>query len=292
MRRVLAITLPFLIAVTACGDAGSATPETTTAGVTSDPVTSSTSPDKPAVSLPAQLPTDLVVTDLTEGKGAPAATGDLIVLHYVGVRSADGVEFDNSYDRGSPFQFTIGNGDVIAGWEQGLVGVKAGGRRQLDIPAALAYGDQGKGDVIRGGDALSFVVDVIAVLPLTDAADSPVISLSPAANIPEMVAKDLIVGTGATPKDGDVFAVNLVLYRADTGELLNTTWGTPTLTFDFGANSNTFPGITGMADGMKVGGRRQAQIPFATVFDGQGSTQLNLPAQIDVVIVMDLVAIY
>jgi cyclophilin family peptidyl-prolyl cis-trans isomerase len=121
---------------------------------------------KPAVSLPEQLPTELVVTDLIEGTGEPAKKGDTLTVNYVGVRSEDGTEFDNSYDRGQPYTLTLGEGSVIKGWDEGLIGVKAGGRRQLDIPAALAYGDQGAGGgVIKPGDALSFVIDVVSITP-------------------------------------------------------------------------------------------------------------------------------
>jgi peptidylprolyl isomerase len=122
-------------------------------------------PDKPEVELPDELPTELVVTTLVEGDGATAAAGDTVVVHYVGVRSEDGTEFDNSYDRGSPFPVVLGAGGVIDGWDRGLVGARSGARLQLDIPADLAYGDTGAGELIRPGDALTFVIDVLDVIP-------------------------------------------------------------------------------------------------------------------------------
>jgi cyclophilin family peptidyl-prolyl cis-trans isomerase/FKBP-type peptidyl-prolyl cis-trans isomerase len=133
----------------------------------SDESASSTAPaddpsGKPVVEIPDELPTDLVVTDLVTGTGEAAEVGDTVTVHYVGVRSEDGAEFDNSYDRGEPFPVTLGLNSVIQGWELGLIGVQAGGRRQLDIPSSLAYGDQ-SGGVIQAGDALTFVIDVIAV---------------------------------------------------------------------------------------------------------------------------------
>ncbi len=136
-----------------------------TAPVDTTPVDTVPTPPKPEVSIPAELPTELVVTDLVEGTGPAAQVGDTVLVHYVGVRSEDGVEFDNSYDRGSPYPVVLGSGGVIAGWEQGLIGVKAGGQRQLDIPADLAYGDTGSGDIIRPGDAISFVIDVMSITP-------------------------------------------------------------------------------------------------------------------------------
>lgn len=122
-------------------------------------------PDKPVVEIPEAIPTELVVTTLVEGEGPAAQVGDTVEVHYVGVLSADGTEFDNSYDRGATFPVTLGAGGVIAGWDEGLVGAKAGERRQLDIPAELAYGDTGSGGAIPPGAALTFVIDVLAVTP-------------------------------------------------------------------------------------------------------------------------------
>jgi peptidylprolyl isomerase len=109
--------------------------------------------------------TELKVTTITDGTGDGAAAGDTLDVHYLGYLSADGTEFDNSYDRGSPLQLTLGAGMVIDGWDQGLIGLKAGGRYQIDIPAALAYGDTGSGSVIKPGDAISFIVDIMAIAP-------------------------------------------------------------------------------------------------------------------------------
>jgi peptidylprolyl isomerase len=290
MRRVLALVLPLLFLAAACSDGGSTAADTATTVPAGG--SSTTSPDKPKVQVPATPPTKLVVTDLVPGTGPAAKTGDEVILHYVGVRSADGVEFDNSYDRGEPFTVVLGAGKVIPGWEQGLLGVQAGGRRQMDIPADLAYGDRGSGTAIRPGDALSFVVDVLAVLPTSTAAEQPAITLAPAANVDAITKTDLVVGTGPAPSKGKKFAAQIMLFRADTGELLNSTWGSPPVVFDYTADTNTYPGIIAVAKGMKVGGRRQSQLPFNLMFDGKGQSQINLPPNVDVVLVMDLVAVY
>ncbi len=149
------------------GDDKSSTPATSTTAAAVSTTTGSTvpTPPKPVVKFPGTAPTELVVTPLKEGTGDAAKAGDTVTLHYVGVLSTDGTEFDNSYDRGQPFSFTIGSGQVIEGWDQGMVGVKAGGQYQLDIPAALAYGDQDRGDIIKAGSALTFVVDIISIAP-------------------------------------------------------------------------------------------------------------------------------
>lgn len=132
--------------------------------VDTTPVVTFPVPDKPEVKLPAELPTELVINDLVTGEGPAAQVGDTVQVHYIGVISATGEVFDNSYDKGTPFPVTIGTTRVIAGWTEGLVGVQAGTQRQLDIPADLAYGDQGNGS-IQPGDAISFVIDVMSVEP-------------------------------------------------------------------------------------------------------------------------------
>lgn len=119
--------------------------------------------EKPEVTIPDEVPDELGITVLTEGTGEGAAAGDEIAVQYVGVLSADGTEFDSSYDAGQAFTFVLGTGAVIEGWDQGLIGAKVGSRIQLDIPAELAYGDQAAGDVITPGSALTFVVDVVGL---------------------------------------------------------------------------------------------------------------------------------
>lgn len=286
--------------LSACGDEPPSTAvdtsvvDTSEATVSLVPVDTAapTSPDKPEVAIPAELPTELVVTDLVEGTGTAAAAGDLVVVDYVGVRSADGTEFDNSYDRGQPFPVTLGAGGVIKGWDEGLVGIQAGGRRQLDIPAELAYGDAGAGDVIQPGDALTFVIEARAVITLPDATDEPDITIEGAPNVTEVVTTDLVTGEGTAITTGDRAYVHLVAYRADTGEKLNSTWadGQP---FDFTLGAGeTLPGIEAGVEGMQVGGRRQIIVPFAEAFGEAGNEGLGLPAETDLVLVIDLVGAY
>jgi len=120
--------------------------------------------DKPEIDFPDfDPPTDLVVTEITEGSGDEAAAGSNVSVHYVGVAHSTGEEFDASYNRGAPLQFRLGVGQVIAGWDQGVQGMKVGGRRQLVIPPHLGYGDRGAGAVIKPGETLIFVVDLIGV---------------------------------------------------------------------------------------------------------------------------------
>ena len=108
-------------------------------------------------------PADLEVTELVEGDGTEAASGRTVDVHYVGVSHSTGEEFDASYNRGEPLQFRLGAGQVISGWDQGVQGMKVGGRRRLVIPPHLAYGDRGAGAVIAPGETLIFVVDLVNV---------------------------------------------------------------------------------------------------------------------------------
>ena len=120
--------------------------------------------EKPEIDFPGgEAPNELVVTEVTEGDGAEATAGKTVSVHYVGVAHSTGEEFDASYNRGDPLSFRLGVGQVIAGWDQGVQGMKVGGRRQLHIPSHLAYGDRGAGGVIAPGESLIFVVDLLDV---------------------------------------------------------------------------------------------------------------------------------
>jgi peptidylprolyl isomerase len=120
--------------------------------------------DKPEIDFPeGPPPSDLEVTDLLEGSGDEATAGKTVSVHYVGVAHSTGEEFDASYNRGTPLDFRLGVGQVISGWDQGVQGMKVGGRRKLVIPPHLGYGDRGAGGVIKPGETLIFVVDLLAV---------------------------------------------------------------------------------------------------------------------------------
>ena len=120
--------------------------------------------DKPEIDFPdGPPPADLEVTDVTLGDGAEAKAGQTVSVHYVGVAHSTGEEFDASYNRGTPLEFPLGAGRVIKGWDSGVAGMKVGGRRRLTIPPHLAYGDRGAGGVIKPGETLIFVVDLVDV---------------------------------------------------------------------------------------------------------------------------------
>ena len=120
--------------------------------------------EKPDVSIPDETaPRELVVDDLTIGDGDEAASGQQVSVHYVGVSWSTGEQFDASWDRMEPFRFGLGQGQVIAGWDEGVRGMKVGGRRRLTIPPEKGYGAAGAGGVIAANETLVFVVDLLAV---------------------------------------------------------------------------------------------------------------------------------
>ena len=129
-----------------------------------DATTTAAASEKPTVEVPDEPPPkELVVEDLEPGDGDEAKAGDQISVQYVGVAYETGEEFDASYDRGEPFELELGAGAVIPGWDQGIEGMKVGGRRQLTIPPDLAYGAEGSPPAIKGGETLIFVVDLLGV---------------------------------------------------------------------------------------------------------------------------------
>ncbi len=158
-RRVIALiafgaALAVVVAVVLVGRGGD----------DSDGSTATGSGEKPTVEIPdGPPPSELVVEDLEEGDGAEAQPGDQLSVQYVGVDYESGEEFDSSFDSGQPFTLTLGAGDVIPGWDQGLEGMKEGGRRQLIVPPDLAYGKQGQPPAIGPNATLVFVIDLESV---------------------------------------------------------------------------------------------------------------------------------
>ncbi len=308
MRRTILVTTIAALSLAACGssdsDAGTTVPPAEVdageaVGSTPDaevlPVDSTVAvenPDKPVVELPAELPTELGRTVLIEGAGDAAVAGDTVIVDYVGVRSEDGVEFDNSYDR-EPFPVTLGNGSVIKGWEDGLVGAQTGERVQLDIPSDLAYGDEARGDIIGEKEALTFVIDVRAVVGGADPADAPTepgVALSTGEGIEATEFEDLIVGDGPALERGDRALIRYVNFRGDNGVAIETNWGTDPLQIPF--EEGLLPGLLEGMDGMNVGGRRAVTIPPEDGFGPAGNPQGGLPADTDMIFVIELIGTY
>lgn len=233
--------------------AGCQNPAPAPASSTTETTTTSTSV---AESTPAPDPNaKLKISDTKVGTGAMAANGDLLVVLYKGTLK-NGTVFDsNTAPDKAPFSFVLGDGKVIPGWDQGLVGMKVGGNRKLEIPSKLAYGDQATGSIPANSD-LNFDVQLLYIVKKGDEGvyDS----------------KDIKVGTGAAAKAGDTVSVHYV------GTLLNKKKfdssrdrGTP---FEFKLGTGSV--IKGWDDGvvgMKVGGIRRLVIPPAIAYGDAGS---------------------
>ncbi len=121
--------------------------------------------EKPEVLVPSEEPPSyqLEIEDIVLGDGEEAAAGHVVEVHYVGVSWKNGKQFDASWDRGNTFKFGLGKGQVIPGWDQGVAGMRVGGRRRITIPPNLAYGKRGAGGVIGPDETLVFVVDLLGV---------------------------------------------------------------------------------------------------------------------------------
>lgn len=120
---------------------------------------------KPEIDFPeGGTPEELIIIDEIEGAGEVVEAGDTVSAHYVGVAFSTGEEFDSSWGRGEPLRFQVGVGMVIRGWDEGLLGMKVGGRRRLEIPSEMAYGSRGAGSAIGPNESLIFVVDLVDVI--------------------------------------------------------------------------------------------------------------------------------
>jgi peptidylprolyl isomerase len=161
---IFALCAALALAIAGCGSSGDSSTESTgeTTGSSSSDVSTNLKV-KPKVTVPdGEPPKELEEVEVVEGDGAEAKSGDEVTVQYVGVGYDSEEEFDSSWSRNEPFTFTLGAGEVIKGWDQGVAGMKEGGRRELIIPANLAYGSEGTGP-IGPNETLIFVIDLLSV---------------------------------------------------------------------------------------------------------------------------------
>jgi peptidylprolyl isomerase len=294
-RRLIATVIVGAVVLTASACGTDAASESEDADTITDislvPTTVAAIRDVPEVQVPEVIPTELIITDLIDGSGPEATEGTLVVLDYVGVRTASGEMFDNSYQRGQPFDVVLGRGMVIRGWETGLIGVQVGTRRQLDIPAELAYGDNPPGgSIIQPGDALTFLVDVRAVVSALSADDAPV-DLADRAVIggDQITLDDVVVGEGSPLIEGQTALVNVLLLRGNDREVIYNNW-------EFGYpdpipvdRTQTLEALVEGLIGMRVGGTRVVSVPPALGFGEEGNEQISLPPGADLIMILVLV---
>ena len=227
---------------------------------------------KPLVTIPpSPPPTELLIEDLVVGSGSPVGVGDFLIMDYVGVSYSTGLQFDASWDRGSPFPFELGAGRVIQGWDQGIVGMSVGGRRSLTIPPELAYGENGSGSGSIGpNETLVFVVDLIASVPAN--LEKPTEELT-AESTTELETIDISQGSGAIVQPGNAVYIHYVGVSASTGEQFDSSWDRGRSEF-IGYISGTGNVIQGLDEGllgMQVGGRRTVVIPPDLAYGENGA---------------------
>ena len=162
---IIAMCAALALAVAGCGDSDDSTSTQATDAAAAEQSGGDTNLNaKPKITVPAAAaPKKLEEREIVEGDGAEAKAGDEVTVQYVGVGYDSKKEFDSSWSRNEPFSFNLGAGEVIPGWDQGVAGMKVGGRRELTIPANLAYGPTGSPPVIGPNETLIFVVDLLAV---------------------------------------------------------------------------------------------------------------------------------
>jgi peptidylprolyl isomerase len=182
VRRAALISVVSALSLAGCGGGGKdkstastpAAPAATTTATAAGAGGAAQLQTKPTVTVPSgKPPTTLVIKDIVKGTGATAQAGDTVSVHYVGVSYANRKQFDASWDRHQPFSFQLGGGMVIPGWDQGVVGMKVNGRRELIIPPALGYGAQGQPPSIAPNDTLVFVIDLLRVQPGSGGTTAP-----------------------------------------------------------------------------------------------------------------------
>jgi peptidylprolyl isomerase len=165
-RPTVILCLGAALAIAGCGGGSSKKSATAASNATTATAAPVAPPQrtKPVVTVPkGAAPKQLVVKDLIKGTGAVAQSGNQVTVQYVGVDYKTGKQFDASWDRGQPFPFQLGAGQVIPGWDRGVAGMRLGGRRELIIPAPLAYGAQGQPPAIGPNATLVFVIDLLGV---------------------------------------------------------------------------------------------------------------------------------
>ena len=227
---------------------------------------------KPLVTIPpSSPPTELIIEDLVVGSGSSVDVGDFLIMDYVGVSYSTGLQFDASWDRGSPFPFELGAGRVIQGWDQGIVGMAVGGRRSLTIPPDLAYGENGSGSGSIGpNETLVFVVDLLASVPANLVKPTEELTLE---STLELQTNDLSEGSGAVVQPGNVVYIHYVGVSASSGEQFDSSWDrgrTEFIGYISGAG-NVIEGLDQGLLGMQVGGRRTVVIPPDLAYGENGA---------------------
>jgi len=242
---------------------------------------------------PCSIPTELEVHTIRTGTGPEVEPGDRLIVNYTGIRAEDGTIFDSSYTRPIPFDFPLGRGGVIQGWDDGLVTAQAGALIKLDIPSDLAYGDTPPTEQIQPGDALSFLIDVEAVIPAVTPEDAPLdLQLESSVGATEVTTEDIVVGDGAPVELGGTAVVHMLLARGDNQIVIFNSWDNNDPLQIVMEDGATLEGIFEGLQGASVGTLRSITVPPDKAFGEDGEPSLGLPADTDLLVILDVVGVY
>ena len=241
---------------------------------------------KPSITVSPDLtePSGLVVEDVVSGSGEPVGVGDLIEVKYVGVLLQGGIEFDASWNRGQTVFVPIGVGAVIPGWDQGIVGMREGGRRLLVVPPNLAYGAAGAGSAIPPNATLVFAVDLVAIVNVSP---PPIPTVAEVGDV--LGVEDLLEGDGDVVEPGDTVSVHYLGTLTD-GTIFDASWnrGRP-FTTQIGVGMVIQGWDQGIV-GMREGGRRLLKIPSDLAYGETGSGS-SIGPDTPLIFVVDLLRI-
>ncbi len=226
----------------------------------------------------------LEVQDLKVGTGTAVIPGSDVQVHYTG-RLVDGSVFDSSVERGETFGFRVGAGQVIAGWEQGLVGMQVGGIRRLVIPATLGYGNRSAGS-IPPGSTLYFEIELFEVQAPRTPPEAPWAVDGHRSGPKGLQLADVVIGDGPKPKSGERVCIDMAVW--DNGELVDHTNGKPHCWWLRYDHSLVMEGLTLGLKGMRTGGRRQLRIP-AELATSTRAAEAGIPVGVDLVVDVELV---
>jgi peptidylprolyl isomerase len=294
LRSLAALTLVVSVAA-GCGDDSTDTEsgENDTSTTVAETTTTAKPSDltdltvKPIIEKPSgDPPNELVKEDIVVGTGPEATAGSLVDVDYVGNSWSTGKEFDNSWDRGAPFSLTLGAGSVISGWDQGIVGMKVGGRRKLVIPPDLAYGEQSPSPDIGPNETLVFIVD------LRYAGTKPTVDLAGVVDTGSLQTKDLVVGTGEAVTETSTVRAQMVGYLLAGAKEFFSSWeaGQEPASFSLGSGA-LIPGVEQGLVGMKAGGRRMIVVPASMGYGASGAGDGAIPPNAALVYVVDLLGV-
>ena len=225
-------------------------------------------------------PPTVKIEDLVIGSGAEAQIGDTLQVHYTGWL-LDGTQFDSSRERNQPIEFTLGEGEVIAGWEKGLIGMRVGGKRRLTIPPSLGHGSRGVAGSIPPNATLIFEIELLAIKHL-----QTIPTLEP---ITQLKIEDVVVGTGDPVKKGDTLRVHYTGWLPDGTQFDSSLERGQPFEFTLGQGMVIEGWEQGLL-GMRVGGKRHLYIPPELGYGASGVGNV-IPPNSSLVFEVELLAI-